>query len=87
MEAPKVRIADTVGAGDAFAAALAMGLLEGRALPDIHERATRLAAFVCTQEGAMPDASILRRGSVSRATPSNPPPSATGPGRRFGAND
>ena len=57
LEAPKVRVADTVGAGDAFTAALAVGLLTGLPLRTLHENATRLAAFVCTQRGAMPDRS------------------------------
>lgn len=49
-----VEVADTVGAGDAFAAALAIGLLEGRDFDAINESANRLAAFVCSQRGAMP---------------------------------
>jgi fructokinase len=46
--------ADTVGAGDAFTAALAVGLLRGQSLAAISERANRLAAFVCTRPGATP---------------------------------
>lgn len=49
-----VDVVDTVGAGDAFAAALALGLLEGRDFDAINEKANRLAAFVCSQAGAMP---------------------------------
>lgn len=49
-----VTVADTVGAGDAFTAALVMGLLENRPLDMINARANRLAAYVCTQKGAMP---------------------------------
>jgi len=48
------RIADTVGAGDAFTAAMTIGMLEGRELTDIAERANRVASYVCSQEGAMP---------------------------------
>jgi fructokinase len=61
LEAPKVCVADTVGAGDAFTAALAMGLLAGDPLRTIHENATRLAAFVCTQKGAMPEIAAIRQ--------------------------
>lgn len=48
------RMVDSVGAGDAFAAALTVGLLAGRDLARIHEAADRLAAFVCSQPGATP---------------------------------
>jgi fructokinase len=47
-------VVDTVGAGDAFTAALVMGLLAGRPLDEINDSANRLAAFVCAQPGAMP---------------------------------
>jgi fructokinase len=46
--------ADTVGAGDAFTAALAVGLLRGQSFASISERANRLAAYVCTRPGATP---------------------------------
>jgi fructokinase len=49
-----VDVVDTVGAGDAFTAALVMGLLAGRGLDEINEHANRLAAFVCSQPGATP---------------------------------
>jgi fructokinase len=45
---------DTVGAGDAFTAALAMGLYRGHDLDRINADANRLAAYVCSQPGAMP---------------------------------
>jgi fructokinase len=45
---------DTVGAGDAFLAALLDGWLSGRAPAGILERANRLGAYVATQRGAMP---------------------------------
>jgi len=49
-----VNVVDTVGAGDAFTAVLIMGLLRGLPLKKIHENATEIAAFVCTQKGATP---------------------------------
>jgi fructokinase len=55
MEVPKVKIADTVGAGDSFTAVIVSGLLQNHKLKEIHETATRVAAFVCTQNGAMPE--------------------------------
>jgi fructokinase len=47
-------IVDTVGAGDAFAAALVIGLLRGDGLDALHARAARLAAYVCSKSGATP---------------------------------
>jgi fructokinase len=51
----KVKVVDTVGAGDAFTAALLMGIMAGRPVPEAHEHAARLAAYVCTRRGATPD--------------------------------
>ena len=48
-------LVDTVGAGDAFTAALVCGLLRYEDLDRLHERASRLAGFVCSQPGATPD--------------------------------
>lgn len=47
-------VVDTVGAGDSFTAALALGLLGRRDLNSINEHANRVAAFVCSQPGATP---------------------------------
>lgn len=47
-------IVDTVGAGDAFTAAVITGLLRGRPLEAIHDHASRLAAFICGCRGATP---------------------------------
>ncbi|KOH43646.1 carbohydrate kinase family protein [Sunxiuqinia dokdonensis] len=54
-ETPKVKVADTVGAGDSFTAAIVSGLLNKQSLDEMHEWAVKLSAFVCTQNGAMPD--------------------------------
>jgi fructokinase len=50
-----VTVADTVGAGDAFTAALALGLLHGWPLDETHRLAAEVAAFVCTQPGGAPE--------------------------------
>lgn len=47
-------VADTVGAGDSFNAAVVMGLLAGHDIQRINDGANRLAAFVCSQKGATP---------------------------------
>ncbi len=49
-----VDVVDTVGAGDAFTAAIAVGFLRGWPLDEINERAGRLASFVCGRTGATP---------------------------------
>lgn len=54
-EAPKIAVIDTVGAGDAFTAALVTGLLRGEDLSLVHRRASDIAAYVCTQPGATPE--------------------------------
>ncbi len=57
-----VEVADTVGAGDAFTAALGMGMLAGLRLDVINAHANRVARYVCSQRGATPPMSAdLRR--------------------------
>ena len=50
----KVKVADTVGAGDAFTAALVHGYLRGTSLAQINEDANRVGAWVASQSGATP---------------------------------
>lgn len=54
LKSTEVEVVDTVGAGDAFTAALGLGLLRNLPLQSIHEQATHLSAYVCTQNGATP---------------------------------
>lgn len=55
VECPKVKIADTVGAGDSFTAAFVYAYLRGEAIEECHRIANRISAFVCSRSGAMPD--------------------------------
>lgn len=50
-----VEVVDTVGAGDAYAAVLAAGFLQGWAPKQIIRRATRFAARLCGISGAIPE--------------------------------
>ncbi len=54
LESTPVKVASTVGAGDAFTAVCVNGFLNGDDPAEIHRRAVRYAAYVCTQPGAMP---------------------------------
>lgn len=64
--AEKIQIVDSVGASDAFSAALVMGLLAGRPLAVINRQACRLAAYVCTQAGATPPLPASLLDTLSR---------------------
>lgn len=55
IETPKVEVADTVGAGDAFTGAFVGSLLNGKSVREAHITAVRVSAYVCTQHGAMPE--------------------------------
>ena len=50
----RIPVVDTVGAGDSFTAAIAVGLLKGLDLSSLHRRAANVAAFVCSRAGATP---------------------------------
>jgi fructokinase len=49
-----VDVVDSVGAGDAFTAVMAIGILKGFELDRINTLANRVASYVCTQAGATP---------------------------------
>ena len=51
---PKVKVADTVGAGDSFTATFVAQTLLGKSIREAHEKAVAVSAYVCTQAGAMP---------------------------------
>lgn len=51
----KIKVADTIGAGDAFTAGMTHGLLRNWKLDEINEFANKVGAFVASKTGAMPD--------------------------------
>ena len=51
----KVTVADTVGAGDAFTAAMAVQHVEGKTLKEISELANRLGSWVASKSGPTPE--------------------------------
>ena len=57
LETPQVQVADTVGAGDSFTGAFVAAILNGQTVKDAHRLAVDVSAFVCTQNGAMPELS------------------------------
>jgi fructokinase len=50
-----VETADTVGAGDAFTAALVTEMMRHKGWDEIGERANRIAGYVCSRKGAWPE--------------------------------
>ena len=55
LPTPKVKVADTVGAGDSFTGAFVAALLCGKDIKKAHALAVEVSAYVCTQNGAMPE--------------------------------
>jgi fructokinase len=49
-----VKVADTIGAGDSFTAAITLGLLAGWSIENLGRIANEIAAYVCSCAGATP---------------------------------
>jgi fructokinase len=60
-----VPVADTIGAGDAFTAAIAHYLLRGADLPTLNEAGNRWGAWMASQSGAMPALSDSVRAGIA----------------------
>ena len=65
-----IKVGDTVGAGDAFTAAMVHHALRGSSLGAMNAAANRMGAWVASQEGAMPpaDPAILAEVQHPRLT-------------------
>ena len=50
-----MEVADTVGAGDSFTGSFCAAILSGKTVREAHKLAVEVSAYVCTQNGAMPD--------------------------------
>jgi len=61
-----VDVADPVGAGDAFLAALVTGIAAGHRKDDILDRANRLGAYVASRPGAVPDYALNTFAEIDR---------------------
>jgi fructokinase len=67
--AEPVQVRDTVGAGDAFAATITVGLLAGAELQAVAEHACRVAGYVCAHDGAVPSLPLALRSLPLGHTP------------------
>jgi fructokinase len=64
-----VNIADTIGAGDAVAAALIHGIGAGRTAEHVADLACRIGALVASRDGAIPSWSLDEAWELTRARP------------------
>jgi fructokinase len=62
-----IKVADTIGAGDAFTAALTHYLLRGADLATLNEAGNRWGGWVASQSGAMPALPDAVRASIAAA--------------------
>ena len=49
QDTPKVKVADTVGAGDSFTGSFCAAILNGKPMEEAHRIAVEVSAYVCTQ--------------------------------------
>lgn len=63
----EVKVADTIGAGDAFTAALTHYLLRGADLQTLNEAGNRWGGWMASQSGAMPFMTEEVRGGIAAA--------------------
>ncbi len=61
------QVADTIGAGDAFTAAMVTYYLEGAPLPVLNEAGNRWGSWIASKAGAMPALSSSKRSEIEHA--------------------
>ena len=61
-----IRVADTIGAGDAFTAAMTHYLLRGASLPVLNDAGNRWGSFVASNAGAMPPISAETLATIQQ---------------------
>ena len=49
------KVINTVGAGDSFTGTFCAAILNGKSVEEAHKLAVNVSAYVCTQNGAMPE--------------------------------
>ena len=62
-----IKVADTIGAGDAFTAAMTHYLLRGAELPVLNEAGNRWGGWIASQSGAMPSLPLNVRSEIETA--------------------
>jgi fructokinase len=62
-----IKVADTIGAGDAFTAAITHYLLRGAGLATLNEAGNRWGGWVASQSGAMPPLPETKRTEIANA--------------------
>lgn len=65
------KVADTIGAGDAFTAAMTHYLLRGADLPTLNEAGNRWGSWIASQSGAMPTLPDAIRNGIAAAIESH----------------
>jgi len=60
------KLADTVGAGDAFTAALVHSYLNGASLAEMNEAGNRWGGWIASQPGAMPDLDAATLAAITQ---------------------
>jgi ribokinase len=76
LKAFRVKAVDTTAAGDAFMGALAVGLSEGKTIPDVLAFASAAGALAATRLGAQP--SLPARWKLERFLARHERPGLTG---------